>query len=273
MAGKRSNRNGQALAMGILRIFLPIALIFLAFDVFIDYSGQGHADMSLVCASNLKAMGLGFQQYAQDYDMKLPAGIRRSAAKNAALSMGLGWSDQTYPYVKREYVYKCPDDMSKCISRDPIISYAYNINAAKNDRLSKWTRPSATVLLFEVSTANAPVAFWPDRQQIASGELSPVGDGTTANLIDGQKAPSVRLATGDIGRRPTQYPVVPRHSDSKGNRHRGAIYLLADGHVAWILPENVSSGINGVTSTGSQDGGSIGHARGAGLPGVTFSTQ
>jgi len=186
--------------------------------------------------------------------MKLPAGIRRSAAKNAALSMGLGWSDQTYPYVKREYVYKCPDDMSKCISRDPIISYAYNINAAKNDRLSKWTRPSATVLLFEVSTANAPVAFWPDRQQIASGELSPVGDGTTANLIDGQKAPSVRLATGGIG-------------------HRGAIYLLADGHVAWILPENVSSGINGVTSTGSQDGGSIGHARGAGLPGVTFSTQ
>ena len=49
------------------------------------------------CQSNLKQIGLGFLQYAQDYDEKFPD-----------VAASGGWADAVQPYVKSWQIFHCP---------------------------------------------------------------------------------------------------------------------------------------------------------------------
>lgn len=59
------------------------------------------------CQSNLKQIALGLMMYTQDYDEKLPP------AK--------GWIDLLKPYMKTDYVFKCPE-----VTDPKGYGYAYN---------------------------------------------------------------------------------------------------------------------------------------------------
>lgn len=56
------------------------------------------------CQSNLKQIGLGFVQYIQDYDERMPVGI------TADVSNPYGWADAIQPYLKSTQIYQCPSD-------------------------------------------------------------------------------------------------------------------------------------------------------------------
>lgn len=66
------------------------------------------------CQSNLKQIGLGLLQYAQDYDGRLPPvkGTTFVAAKNSQTSStGIyGWGDALQPYTKSVCILNCPSD-------------------------------------------------------------------------------------------------------------------------------------------------------------------
>lgn len=92
------------------------------------------------CQSNLKQLGLAYEQYMQDNDEICPAGV------NAA---GNGWAGAVYPFVKATGVYHCPYDTAT----GSHISYAENQNLV-GQPLRAFADPAATVALYETTTLN-----------------------------------------------------------------------------------------------------------------------
>lgn len=80
------------------------------------------------CLANLRQIGTGIQQYAQDHDEVLP-----SADK---------WMDEIMPYMRNEQVLKCPDA--------PDLAYGYAFNTALSRvSLAKVDKPAEVITVFE----------------------------------------------------------------------------------------------------------------------------
>jgi prepilin-type N-terminal cleavage/methylation domain-containing protein/prepilin-type processing-associated H-X9-DG protein len=68
------------------------------------------------CQSNLKQIGLGFLQYVQDYDDKMPL-----------LAAGeQGWSEAIQPYIKSWQIFQCPSERTAPLSGVYTTDYFYN---------------------------------------------------------------------------------------------------------------------------------------------------
>lgn len=71
------------------------------------------------CVSHLKQIGLGLEQYAQDYDGALPA-VDRPAA-------GATWKTDIMPYVQSKLAFACPARERNTLDKNGLpISYAVN---------------------------------------------------------------------------------------------------------------------------------------------------
>jgi len=122
------------------------------------------------CQSNLKQIGLGIIQYAQDYDEDYPIGCNGSVT-----TLGGGWVGPIYAYVKNTQVFQCPSDYQatmapslNAIFYPSNLSYAYNGNlnlvyttnlpddagTFRPVPLSSVTSPSVTVMVWEASTGS-----------------------------------------------------------------------------------------------------------------------
>jgi prepilin-type processing-associated H-X9-DG protein len=261
-SGKRKFIEGR-----FINVVAALLVAFMVADGFFSIKANGvEKSKQIICLSNMKQLGLGMLQYSQDYDGNLPQGIRPSSD---AATAGVGWAIQLWPYIKSEHDFACPDDSSETgLKGLPKVSYALNSNAALYPKLKEMVNPSKTILLFEVSNSRSPVDFYPNPEQIARFPLSAVGDGTQSTLTDGQPGNHLRLATGKIGGRAFTRSCSPRHRE-------GSDYLMADGHVKWLLPTWVSSGSNAATSSLDQSGAVIGQAAGTACTEyeTTFSTK
>lgn len=60
------------------------------------------------CASNLKQIGLGIQQYAQDYDEKYVAQSTDGASNFGVLQAWQAWPVALQPYIKSSQIFACP---------------------------------------------------------------------------------------------------------------------------------------------------------------------
>lgn len=65
------------------------------------------------CASNLKQIGLGYLQYAQDYNEKFPITTTEQ-----------GWFGALQPYLKSEAIFRCPSE--KLRDKDNLTDYWFN---------------------------------------------------------------------------------------------------------------------------------------------------
>lgn len=115
------------------------------------------------CASNMRQLGLGIQQYTQDYDERLPP----AAVGDSGTNLTGGWifysqfgtgstsarfdpsKGAIYPYIKSAQVYVCPDDTqgqnngnSYAINSCALTEIAQGMSGAKTlaafDEVSKW---------------------------------------------------------------------------------------------------------------------------------------
>ena len=201
------------------------------------------------CQSNEKQLGLAFVQYAQDSDEKFPG-----AEANYPSNIGQGWAGSMYQYIKSTAVFKCPDDpttqfttfFANAAYLVPI-SYASNIDITYGggSSLAQINAPANTVELFEVSGCNAqitdPLEGGPGTSA-AQVPHSPIGsgDGKLFADSDGMFGQFGKMSTGPLGGRPTiagNFDATPRHTD-------GSNFLMADGHVKWLRPIQVSGGDN-----------------------------
>ena len=101
----------------LIELLVVIAIIaILAAILFPVFAKAREKARQAACMNNLKQLGLGVMQYIQDNDELYPSGNNwhNSSAKltsqNPDANYMQGWKFQTFPYVKSDAVYKCPDD-------------------------------------------------------------------------------------------------------------------------------------------------------------------
>lgn len=84
----------------LIELLVVIAIIaILAAILFPVFAKARENARKANCLSNLKQIGTGMLQYAQDYDEFLPAGDRTAQ---------VWWYDIVQPYIKNRDVYRCP---------------------------------------------------------------------------------------------------------------------------------------------------------------------
>jgi prepilin-type N-terminal cleavage/methylation domain-containing protein len=259
----------------LIELLVVIAIIsLLAAILFPVFSRVRENARRTSCMSNMKQLGLGFMQYSQDYDEKLPCGIAQGNG-----CAGVGWGGNIYPYVKNSQVYACPSDSSKITaitvpSSFARLSYIYNDNLTNafyggvggKGAVARIASPALTVLLWE----GEKMAFDPTSADGIDGPLadgtgdgylgSPIGSGWFPAEIykrssGGPCTPGTPVAAC-IGSFPVEPTFGGRYNGGSGatsftyatltdTRHfDGLNFLCVDGHVKWLNPTQVSTGIN-----------------------------
>ena len=97
------------------------------------------------CQSNLKQIGLGFLQYAQDYDdEKFPPVANARAGY---------WAGSLQPYVKSWQIFQCPSDPNH---KPKTTDYYYNARLAQLES-GQITSPASTILAGEGTGDQLPL--------------------------------------------------------------------------------------------------------------------
>ena len=229
-SGTGSNHHRRGFTLIELLVVIAIIAI-LAAILFPVFSRARENSRRASCQSNLKQLGLGFLQYAQDYDEQypLPPGYVNCGGGSSNGNCGTlsGWASQIYSYVKSAQIYTCPSDPTNPTATGNIaLSYAYNRNIvgyAPYGQIAAFNETPKTILLHEVE-GNGQA-----QPNLLTSNASAVSDGYTM-----YSAWSDNFATGPIGGK--------ANTTKTGVHFDGASYRLADGHVKWRLGSSVSSG-------------------------------
>ena len=83
-----------------------LGVVFLGgvlFSVVQPKCGNSNGARRASCMSNMKQLGLGLSQYAQDSNGELPPAQTSASNEHS-------WREAIYPYVKSSNCYRCPDD-------------------------------------------------------------------------------------------------------------------------------------------------------------------
>ena len=92
-------------AFTLIELLVVIAIIAILAAILFPVFGRARENARRSsCQSNLKQIGLGFAQYTQDYDERLPP--RRNG--NDIFS----WRRSLHPYVKSTQLYACPSNVN-----------------------------------------------------------------------------------------------------------------------------------------------------------------
>ena len=269
----------------LIELLVVIAIIaLLAAILFPAFARAREKARQTSCASNLKQLGIGFVMYAQDYDERYPY------SRNQGGVFGYGWAGQLYPYLKSSPIFTCPDDSAAASASGVPISYAYNecipypaaanIDGSGGDygvqsSVAQFAATAKTVMLYEVR-GNSTYSDVADPTNGSANNVgwtgwgyTNAGDGGVYSCCGGTFVQS-GMATGlipSLGLATAQDPLnVSRHTD-------GANYLLADGHVKYVPPGQVSNGASVQTPGGVGGGGFAESAvySGTGAHAITWS--
>lgn len=266
---RRNQFHRDITAFTLIELLVVIAIIAILAAILFPVFGRARENARRSsCQSNLKQIGLGFMQYAQDYDEKFPEGEIWCCA--AERTRGFGWANRVYPYIKSSQIFVCPSVTATA----PAVSYLYNGSIANDintqngnswkpaNSLSQFNAVAKTVLLSEMragfsgnpaidrNTAGGDPSQYGNGFEYNSGSIDAVYSGVLGNV------PEVSV-TG----RPSQYP------SRLGHHLDGANFLAADGHVKWMRTEKVSGGHNAQSSSSPQVPGDASSARAEGTDG------
>ena len=179
------------------------------------------------CTSNLRQIGLGMVLYAQDNEEKLMPGHLLSVPNPVTGNDTAGWAGASQPYVRNTGVFVCPTDRTPKVAAGGEtyfpLTYFMNVNLSVKVTpgglpLASLAAPANTVLLGE-STGGGLVS------NTARLDFAGETESVFANYFVSVTAPGA-------------------------NRHEGGRdFLLADGHVKWLRPEAVSTGVPSIASS------------------------
>lgn len=247
----------QARGFTLIELLVVIAVIaIIAAILFPVFARVREKARQTTCTSNLRQLGLGIIQYAQDNDEKFLPGCYQGPQT---------WGCRIYPYVKNGSLYSCPDDTTVAQGNFLPVSYAMNQDLVTGASfspaiaLASVQSPSITVLLFEITGAAVDIADPLENTldfHVATTQgfyVSACGDGYTEihsrwGGPDTSTTPptDARLATGAALGGRAGYGGASRHTN-------GANWLAADGHVKWLPPSQISTGPTAKSATDHQD--------------------
>ncbi len=186
----------------LIELLVVIAIIsLLAAILFPVFSRARENARRASCLSNVKQIGLGFMQYVQDYDERVPA----STANNST-------SFYTYlePYLKSEQIRVCPSDSKKTTGYG--YNYAYFALLPGNAQVSGGCINIARV------------------QNVAQTVM--LTDNSAGRDFD--YPPSIWGATGAS-------PAfgLDNYGDVSDRHFEGTVVAWADGHAKWLRREKL----------------------------------
>jgi prepilin-type processing-associated H-X9-DG protein len=204
------------------RILVPLSIPLLLAAIAFPYFAHARENARRAsCQSNLKQLALGIKQYQQDYESCFPlthvhsAELVRHKRKGASdYSVPFGWADSIQPYVKSVCILNCPSEISN------------------SSNLSDNTLPGFT-------------DYWLNEN--LSGKAAETLGSPQSVILQGDGEGSVESTSQYSKRDFSTAEVVAGHLDgySEGpwfERHLGgANYSFADGHVKWLLKNEVST--------------------------------
>jgi prepilin-type N-terminal cleavage/methylation domain-containing protein len=159
-------------AFTLIELLVVIAIIaILAAILFPVFARARENARRASCQSNLKQIGLGIQQYTQDYDEKY-------LGQEAAATTGRTFAYILQPYLKSQQIFVCPSAAGTTVNPNAVPdpygdfkdhnwrltapdnvayegSYAMN-NIAESRAISEFTVPAQTALYFDAGTYSAP---------------------------------------------------------------------------------------------------------------------
>ena len=229
----------------LIELLVVIAIIALLAAILFPVFGRARENARRSsCQSNLRQIGLGIEQYTQDYDEKYP--LKEQFPPSSP--DGIGWAEIVQPYLKSTQIFQCPSEpisggQKGWPNNNPYplginySDYYLNKNLSFADGLSEPARDaskavlqSSTVTILMGDGFNGGSGYTLEGPQ----DLNPTDFGQTDSADD------LDFATGTWEDSQT---LAPRE------RHLGgANYLFADGHVKFLRPEKVSGGGNQNTS-------------------------
>ena len=202
-------RQTKIQAFTLIELLVVIAIIaILAAILFPVFARARENARRSSCSSNIKQIGLGFQQYIQDYDEKYPL-----VAGNADVTQG--WAIQMQPYLKSVQIFQCPSETTPPLATPATGAVGYS-DYWYNSRLAgasqaRVDQVASTVINGDGTNGSAAYAF--------DGQNPPLSTGATpASTSTGTTATKVNVAGIDFGL---------RHLE-------GVNYGFADGHVKWL---------------------------------------
>ncbi|HEY3328544.1 MAG TPA: DUF1559 domain-containing protein [Capsulimonadaceae bacterium] len=266
----RFNKCAKLSGFTLIELLVVIAIIaILAAILFPVFATAREKARQTACLSNEKQLGLGLNQYLQDYDERLPSGTWQWGG-------GCGWAGQVYPYLKSTGVFMCPNET---MAGNPTVSYAINAslcpapggqNTQTGLLISQMTMPSRTVAFCEVANNtlasgvysnagghNYNLASTGDYKQSnipsspganGSGNSDPAGANMSNNGAGWAVTDTtMKYATGYFrdcpgdGFNSASFLPTARHNG-------GSCIIYCDGHVKWAPGNSVSAGGTGVFS-------------------------
>ncbi len=264
-------------AFTLIELLVVIAIIaILAAVLFPVFATAREKARQTACASNEKQLGLAFLQYAQDYDDTSPC-------TENWFGSGTGWAWSLYSYIKTNAAFRCPDEPAKngisycynanMVDRDPSLSAA-TMAEPKGIILSKMTAPTLSVLFCEVTgdpytvdpsipptTASATAGDWyVDASRGVSSANSPAGFGRGCNggvCYDpngGGGGAGLKYATGLMANAFSPISINTNVLAQDGWHGGGSNFILADGHVRFLVASKVSAGKTNSTAGGCASG-------------------
>ena len=160
------------------------------------------------CQSNLKQLALGFIQYTQDYDERLPNSQDGGGNKTAAPRVSWNYftagtpnnfdmsQGAVYPYIKSTQIFVCPSDTvgqsqgdsyagNQCIfNASGAAIPGYNANFASGKALASFDDTARTMMLAEeTSGADASTQGSTDDAYLTTG--TPIGNAISGRHFDG----------------------------------------------------------------------------------------
>ncbi len=214
--GRAGRTQAGARGFTLIELLVVIAIIaILAAILFPVFAKARENARKTNCLSNIKQMGLGIQQYAQDYDERLPAQwqnsspVTHTAYGQTAVTNYFTWPELIGPYTKNNQMFQCPSKQWAVMINYNSYPTAYHYNSNSSGyscsgvSLAQVTTPANTIMLFD---------GW--------GTMDSGGWTTTnlANLLSGN---ADAVATAALS------TTVRRHMD-------GANVGFVDGHAKWL---------------------------------------
>jgi prepilin-type N-terminal cleavage/methylation domain-containing protein/prepilin-type processing-associated H-X9-DG protein len=241
--------SSELKAFTLIELLVVIAIIaILAAILFPVFATAREKARQTACLSNLKQIGLGLMQYAQDYDSRFPGWNTTYANKPQEVdSPTKNWKFKVDPYIKGGTpktqtvggvmmpsggVWRCPsiDKWKEFVS-----------NAVRPATASYGMNMAVAFQRYPTGTANDPPE--PDTRYyrgLAESQLRAPGE----TIFAGEAGYDDRLDV-PTGYRWRQYnttyatrgaPYV-QHWERRVAHNGGANYLFADGHVKWLKAE------------------------------------
>jgi prepilin-type N-terminal cleavage/methylation domain-containing protein len=213
-------------AFTLIELLVVIAIIaLLAAILFPVFSRARENARRTSCIGNMKQIGMGFMQYAQDYDERYPTQASAAPApyadfiNQAVTYSNQNWIVSIYPYIKSWQVFKCPSTMNfrttantpgvgGVPTRDSNTGYVANgVLIQEHDlgprRMALISNPSSIVLVSELYYSYSYSLLRPIRSPASSSQY-------------------------------TYWNYVGNSDPGMNNQHfDGGVQAFADGHVKW----------------------------------------